>query len=114
MSDTSNSLADYVRTVIAQKGLNYREVALRSGGLITHSTVYDIINHRSSNPKTQTIKGLAKGLGVTEEELSAVARGKSPNDKKVIDEKFENLSLKFNGLPASKKERADALYDFID
>lgn len=114
MSDIINNLADYVRAVIDQKRLNYREVAARSNNLITHSTVYDIINGRSKNPTRQTLQGLAKGLGVTEEELFAVSRGKKPNEKNVADEKFENLSLKFSGLSPSKREKAEALLDLID
>ena len=79
-------LADYVRRVIAEKELNYREVARRSGGLISHSTVYDIINERNKNVSTKTLQGLAKGLGVSEDELFAVARGKSESGDLQLNE----------------------------
>ena len=114
MSDVVNNLADFVRAELAIKGLKYRDVAERSGGLISHSAVYDIINGRSLNPKTDTLKALAKGLGVAEELIFAAARGKSPNGEKIAHEQFENLSLKFSGIPSTKKERAQALLDMLD
>jgi transcriptional regulator with XRE-family HTH domain len=71
------SLSDYVRRVISEKGLNYREVARRSGGAFSHATVGYIINGVTKDVGTETLRGLAKGLGVSEDEIFAVARGKS-------------------------------------
>jgi transcriptional regulator with XRE-family HTH domain len=61
-----------------EKELNYRQVAERSGGLISHTTVFDVVNLRSKDVKAKTLRGLAKGLGVSEDEIFSVARGKSP------------------------------------
>jgi transcriptional regulator with XRE-family HTH domain len=74
------TLADYVRRVINEKGLSYRRVAEMSGGQISHVTVGEIINGNRTDIKTDTLLGLAKGLGVPAEEIFAVARGKSPAD----------------------------------
>lgn len=74
------ALSEFVRVVMNEKGLNYRQVAERSGGLVSHTTVFDVVNLRSKDVKGRTLRGLAKGLGVTEEELFAVAQGKSPAD----------------------------------
>jgi transcriptional regulator with XRE-family HTH domain len=68
-------LVSFLRQTLADTGLNYREIANRSGGLITHSTVHDILVGRSKNPTTQTLKGLAKGLGIPDEIIFEAARG---------------------------------------
>lgn len=113
---TSNQekISDFVRRIASEKSLSYRKIAEKSGGLITHSTVSDVINERVKNLSAQTITGLAKGLGVTELEIFDIVRGKTPNNETVLDEQFENLSLKFSGLPPSKKERAQALIELMD
>jgi transcriptional regulator with XRE-family HTH domain len=79
------TLSDYVRRVISEKGLNYREVSRRSGGVISHATVGDIVNGVSKDVRTATLSALARGLGVSEDEIFAIARGKklepmSPKD----------------------------------
>jgi transcriptional regulator with XRE-family HTH domain len=76
---------DYLRKVIADKGLNYREIAARSGGSVTHSTIHDILAGRSRNPTVSTLKGLSKGLGVPESELFDAARGASSSDSDDIE-----------------------------
>jgi transcriptional regulator with XRE-family HTH domain len=86
VSETVNKLQDFVRRMVDEKNLNYREVARRSRGLISHSTVYDIINGRNTNPSITALQGLARGLGVTEEEVFAIARGKEPDEDAVINE----------------------------
>lgn len=94
------TLPDYIRRVISEKNLNYREVARRSGGAITHSAVHDIINGRSKDYKVSTLKGLAKGLEVSEEEIFAVARGKSVDAPRVRAQKLIEF---FEGLPTDKQ-----------
>lgn len=71
------TLSDYLRRVIRDKDLSYRKVAQRSGGRVSHATISDIINGRQRDIKTETLIGIAKGLGVSEEEMFAIARGKS-------------------------------------
>ncbi len=107
-------ISDFVRETIHEKSLSYRKVAERSGGLITHSTVSDVVNERVKNLSSQTIAGLARGLGVTEQEIFDIVRGKNLNNESVVDEQFENLGLKFSGLPPSKKEKAKPLIELMD
>ena len=114
VSKQQEKLSDFVRRIIHEKDLSYRKVAASSGGLITHSTVSDVVNERVSNLSSQSISGLAKGLGVTESEIFSLVRGKLPNQKMVTNQQFENLSLKFSGIPSTKKERAQALLDMLD
>ena len=108
MADNINKLQDYVRRLINEKRLNYREVARRSRGLITYSTVYDVISGRNTNPSLSALRGLAKGLGVTEEELFASATGKT-FEKDTIDERLALIGLKFRELSDVQRIDAEAL-----
>lgn len=80
VSTERENLADYLRRVIKEKNLTYRQVAERSGGRISHAAISDIISGKTKEIKSGTISTLAKGLGVPEEEIFAVIRGKSPTD----------------------------------
>ena len=108
VTDNINKLQDYVRRLISEKRLNYREVARRSRGLISYGTVYDIINGRNMNPSLAALRGLAKGLGVSEEELFAAAMGKSL-EKNTIDERLTLIGLKFRELTDEQRIDAEAL-----
>ncbi len=83
-------------------------MARRSRGLISHSTVYDVINGRNLNPSLSALRGLAKGLGVTEEELFASATGKTL-EKDTIDERLALIGLKFRELNDEQRIDAEAL-----
>jgi transcriptional regulator with XRE-family HTH domain len=108
MADNIYNLQDYVRRLINEKKLNYREVARRSRGLITYGTVYDVINGRNTNPSLAALRGLAKGLGVTEEELFASATGKTL-EKDSIDNRLALIGLKFRELTDEQRIDAEAL-----
>lgn len=75
MRQSREFLADYVKRIMAEKGLSHRRVAALSGGTISHSTVADIASSQRFNPNVETIVGLAKGLGVSPDEVFRVARG---------------------------------------
>lgn len=94
------TLSDYVRRVINEKGLNYREVA-RLSGAISHATVGDIVNGIPRNYGTDTLRALAKGLGVPEDELFAAARGKKPKDGLTPEEM--HLLHCFRGIPSERQ-----------
>jgi transcriptional regulator with XRE-family HTH domain len=96
------SLADYVRRIIDEKDLSYRKVAAQSGGRISHATISDIINGNQRDIKTETLIGLAKGLGVSEDELFAVARGREINGDPTFEE--ERLLSMFRSLPPEWRE----------
>jgi transcriptional regulator with XRE-family HTH domain len=75
-SQKIESLADYVRRVRSEKRYSLPEVERRSGGLISNAYVSRIENGQAVNPTPEKLKALAKGLGVSEEEIFNVARGK--------------------------------------
>lgn len=106
VSTQLEALSELVRTVMNEKGLNYRQVAERSGDLISHTTVFDVVNLRSKDVKAKTLRGLAKGLGVSEEEIFAVVRGKTTSGELAFDE-LRMLEL-YRMLPPDKRLEAVA------
>lgn len=114
MPATQETLAEYLRREIYERGLSYRKVADRSGGLVSHSTVSAIINGDQKKVSTEILSAIAKGMGIPAEEIFAVARGKSPKGIKIQDERFELLSLKFKSLPKSKRAKIEPLVELLE
>ncbi len=71
-------LAKYVREVMAQKELSYRDVARQSEGTIAQSTVGDILNDPKKDVGVLTCRALARGLDEPEETVINAARGIPP------------------------------------
>jgi transcriptional regulator with XRE-family HTH domain len=71
------SLADYVRRIRHEKDLSLADVSNRSGGGIGRTHINRIENGEAHGVSVEKLRALAKGLGVSEEEIFAVARGKS-------------------------------------
>lgn len=105
VSNERESLPDYIRRVVNERGLTYREVARRSGGGITAPSISAIISGQTRNIKSSTITALAKGLGVSAEEVFAIARGKSTSGDLQLNE--IRLLEYFRALPAERQ--GDAL-----
>lgn len=98
------SLADYVKRIRIGARLSLSEVgrqSARSGYKIAGSYVSRIENGIARNPSKDKLLGLAKGLGVPEEEVFAVARGKSLEDPSAIEQK---LLAYFRELPRERQE----------
>lgn len=74
------SLSDYIRRIMHQSDLTFRDVEKRSAGGITAGYVSDIVRKKTKNPSVAKLKGLAKGLGRDESEVIAVARGEALED----------------------------------
>src|ERR1044071_1375520 len=74
------SLAEFVRRVRNEKRLSLNDVQRQSGNKIANSYVSRIENGIVTNVTPEKLKALAKGLQVSEEEIFAVVRGKSPAD----------------------------------
>ncbi len=73
----AEDLADYVRRIINERDLTLREIEERSGGAITHGYISKILSRAVTNLSVEKLQALAKGLGISEEEVFAIARGKS-------------------------------------
>ena len=99
------TLADYVRRIRNEKNLSLRDVSLRSGGQIANSHISRIENGEAAGVSVEKLRALAKGLGVLEEEIFAVARGKSGSGDLQLDE----LRLLEYYRILSEERRADAL-----
>lgn len=71
------TLPDYVRRIRIEKRLSTVDVEKQSGNRISDSYVTRIENGYVKNVSPEKLQALAKGLGVTEDEIFAVVRGKS-------------------------------------
>lgn len=77
VSTERETLADYVRRIRNEKRLSLREVSLRSGGQIANSHISRIESGEARGVSVDKLRSLAKGLGVPEDELFSIARGRS-------------------------------------
>jgi transcriptional regulator with XRE-family HTH domain len=69
------SLPEYVKRVMKERGLRPKDVEKQSGGDIVDAYVIKIVNGKTKFPSVVKLQALAKGLGVDEDELFKVARG---------------------------------------
>jgi transcriptional regulator with XRE-family HTH domain len=82
-------LADYLRRVRNEKGMSQRDVEIKSGNRISKGYIGQIENREvlGHSVTPQKLQALAVGLGISEDEIFAVARGKSPNEPDIEKEK---------------------------
>jgi transcriptional regulator with XRE-family HTH domain len=100
------SLADFVRRVRNERGLSLLDVerqSARTGEKIAGSYVSRIENGLSANPSKNKLMALARGLGVSNEELFAVVRGME-SAAPTVDVAEMKLLLSFRELPAEAQE----------
>src|SRR5207244_9806304 len=69
------SLADYVRRVRNEKNLSLAQVSARSRGQISKTHINRIENGTGTRVSLIKLRALARGLGVSEDALVAVAQG---------------------------------------
>lgn len=75
------TLAQYVTRIIREKGLKHHEVKEGSGSGITDGYVRGIMTGKAANPSVRKLQALARGLGVSEDEIFNVARGCTLGEK---------------------------------
>lgn len=111
------TLQDYVRRIVAEKGLSHVKVAQRAkrlGGKLSAGYVNSIIQGHVSNPGIETLKQLALGLGEPEEELFEVARGKQLSDDANYKESyFATIYAEFRRLPEADKRELRPMIELI-
>lgn len=108
------NLADFVRKIRNEKRLSTPDVERLSNFEITDGYVSRIENSGVKNVSPEKLSALAKGLGVTEEEIFAIARGKNPNEQAKAEERFISLSVKFTELKGQNRERAEFLIEVLE
>lgn len=72
------ALAELTQRKMSEQNLSLHDVearARRAGFKISHATVGNILNQTSKEVKASTLSALARGIGVSEEELRAVVFG---------------------------------------
>jgi len=80
-------LADYVRRVRNEKHFSLSEVSARSRGRISKTHTNRIENGSVTRVSLLKLRALARGLSIPEDELIAVAQGKSPGTDANVNEK---------------------------
>ncbi len=107
--ESPGTLADYVSRIRQEKRLSLNDVVRQSGNQIANSHVSRIENGLTTNVTTDKLRALAKGLGVSEDEIFAVARGKSVSGDIQLDE--SRLLEYFRALSPDSR---DLLLDYAE
>jgi transcriptional regulator with XRE-family HTH domain len=69
------TLAQFVKRTRATQRLSLKDVQLRSDGQITNGYIWNIEHGKVLCPSSRKIAALAKGLGISEDELNTRSRG---------------------------------------
>jgi len=75
MTGHGETLRDYVCRVIEAKGLTETKISRDSGGKISRSSISDIVTGKRTCTTLSKLQALARGLGVSEDEIFSRARG---------------------------------------
>jgi transcriptional regulator with XRE-family HTH domain len=102
------TLQQLVKTERARLGLSLREVADRSGGLLSSSTIHSIEQGQRTSVEDDTLDGLARGLSLP---LGRVARAAGVGDSDT-DEPFV-LPRRAQRLTRKEREHVLALVDLL-
>jgi hypothetical protein len=93
-----NPLSRFVRNKMREEHLSRRDVSIRSGGLIGETYVGAITSGTCTNVTVEKLKALARGLGIDEMELAAVAFGEAAeswkDDSAAADHSFLLINVK--------------------
>ncbi len=98
------SLAEYVRRIREEKRLSLADVQIASGNCISNTHISRIENAEVKSVSVDRLSALAKGLGVPEEEVFAVARGTLHKEQFATAER--QLLHYFRELPSDKQSDA--------
>ncbi|MDQ1610308.1 MAG: hypothetical protein QOG00_239 [Pyrinomonadaceae bacterium] len=98
-------LSDYVKRIRFEKGLSQRDVEIKSGGEISKGYIGQIENRTvlGHSVTPQKLQALSVGLGVGEDEIFAVARGKTLNSAESFDSEIAVLFKGFDELSDEDK-----------
>lgn len=101
----AESLSDFVRRVRNEKGYSLDKVQQLSLNSINASYVSRIENGQvlQESITAKKLRALAKGLGVSEEEVFAVARGKSLEESEKVDADMALFASRVKKLTPQQK-----------
>lgn len=105
-------LADFVRRVMKEAGVSYREVeetAQKKGFKISNGYISKIVSRAAANISIEKLRALAAGLNRPDEEVFAVARGQMLDVGKINDAVMNLLAFNYGKLPKRDKEALDPL-----
>lgn len=106
---------EYVRRLLDERSLSFKDVEMRSGGRISHSYVHQIAGGHTRNLTVEKIRGLAVGLGVAEEEVLRVVCDTSSAEKAAFrNGKFARLYQKYEALSEAGKREVRPLVEMLD
>lgn len=115
-SEQDEDLADYVRRVMSETRLSYRDVeeaAARKNQHISNGYVSKIVSGAAQNISIDKLRALAAGLNRPEEEVFAVARGGRTEDK-IKDALASAMFFKYAQLGEEDKEALATLLRALD
>jgi len=105
MPSNIETLAQYVCRVVKERGLKHQQVREMSGRKITDGYVRGIMTGKAKNPSVDKLKALARGLGVSEDEIFRVARGVPVEGEAKARDSQLNYQLIVNLMSNSLKNR---------
>lgn len=105
--DDLTRLSDFVRRVMNEEGLSAAEIERRSGNCIDEGTVSDILRKKSSNIGINTLRCLAKGLGVDPLEVCAVILNVKMEPAGKSGRLLRKLQAEFSALSEAQQEELD-------
>lgn len=106
-------LGEFVKKTRTAKNLSVEAVSEKSGGKISGSYVNKIENE-DVNVTTTKLTALAKGLGITEAEIFAIARGIDADERAISYERFAQIAEGYAHLSAQERENVEPLLIAIE
>jgi transcriptional regulator with XRE-family HTH domain len=106
------TLTQQVCRILAEKALSVTDVELRAGGKISYSLIAAIAAGDCENLRFETLRALAKGLGVAHERLFGVAIGQELEEFQEAD--FVALADKYLALANEDQAELESLLALLD
>jgi transcriptional regulator with XRE-family HTH domain len=108
------TLGDFVRRLLDERGLSFKDAEMRSQGRISHSYVHQIAGGQTKNLTVEKIQGLAAGLGVSEEEIFKVVCDTASEERSFRNSEFARLYRRYEALSEAGKREMRPLIEMLD
>lgn len=112
MAQPTEDLADFVRRIRLERRLSTRDVGRRSAGEISYGYVSQIENRTvlGSGVSPGRLMALARGLGIPDDEIFAIARGRRLSEPEA---RQIRAMIFFDSLPEERQEDALAFLEAL-